>query len=124
MPNFFHGTRSVFGTVNILLSLFLSFLALKQVADDVAKYLDTAPNGVVLFSLGTHTAFMERQQVQVIANGFALLPQRVLWQSTAALPAGVKLANNTKVVRWIPLSQIMGGWRLLSLGSIMLTFRT
>ncbi|XP_022082965.1 UDP-glucuronosyltransferase 2B31-like [Acanthaster planci] len=31
----------------------------------------------------------------------------VLYKSTAALPTGVKLADNTKVVGWLPLSQIM-----------------
>ncbi|XP_022083211.1 UDP-glucuronosyltransferase 2B17-like [Acanthaster planci] len=74
--------------------------------DDIASFLDTAPNGVVLFSLGTYTSCMELQKAQVIADGFALLSQRVLWQSKA-LPAGVKLANNTKTVGWLPLAKIM-----------------
>ena len=74
----------------------------------MADFLDEAPDGVVMFSFGTHSAYMERQQAQVIADGFALLPQRVLWQSTTALPAGVRVASNTKVARWLPLSQIMG----------------
>ncbi|XP_022098327.1 UDP-glucuronosyltransferase 2B17-like isoform X2 [Acanthaster planci] len=78
------------------------------IEDDVAKFLDTAPSGVVLFSLGTFTGALELEIAQVIADGFAQLPHRVLWlSSSAALPAGVKLADNTMVVRWLPLPQVM-----------------
>ncbi|XP_038050655.1 UDP-glucuronosyltransferase 2B10-like [Patiria miniata] len=79
----------------------------KKIEDDVVEYLDTAPNGVVLFSLGSHVGSMEREKAQVLADGFALLPHRVLWQTSAALPVGIKLADNTKVVRWLPMAQVM-----------------
>ncbi|XP_038050887.1 UDP-glucuronosyltransferase 2B31-like [Patiria miniata] len=80
---------------------------LKKIADDVVEYLNTAPNGVVLFSLGSHVGSMEREKAQVLADGFALLQHRVLWQTSAALPAGIKLADNTKVVQWLPMAQVM-----------------
>ena len=79
-----------------------------QLEDDVAKFLDAAPDGVALFSLGTFAHSMMPEQVRIFADGFAMLPHRVLWQNSFDLPAEVKLGNNTKVVKWLPLAKAMG----------------
>ncbi|XP_038046304.1 UDP-glucuronosyltransferase 2B10-like [Patiria miniata] len=93
---------------NTIYVLFTAGSALnKTIEADVAEFLDTAPSGVALFSLGTHVGSMEREKAQVLADGLALLPVRVLWQTSAPLPAGLRLAVNTKVVRWLPMSQVM-----------------
>ncbi|XP_038046930.1 UDP-glucuronosyltransferase 2B31-like [Patiria miniata] len=74
---------------------------------DVADFLDTAPNGVVLFSLGTYVYFRERERAQLFVDGFAKLPHRVLWQAKRDLPSGVELSKNIKIVKWLPLPTIM-----------------
>ncbi|XP_022096338.1 UDP-glucuronosyltransferase 2B33-like [Acanthaster planci] len=73
---------------------------------EVAKFLDTAQDGVVLFSLGSFVNKMKRDQAQVFANAFSMLPFRVLWQSGANL-TGLSLGNNTMFAKWLPLTHVM-----------------
>ncbi|XP_038054712.1 UDP-glucuronosyltransferase 2B20-like [Patiria miniata] len=77
-----------------------------QLEEDVAQFLDTAPSGVVMFSMGTFVTMMERAQAQMFADAFAMLPHRVLWQSGADL-SGLRLGNNTLVAKWLPMTQVM-----------------
>ena len=77
-----------------------------QLADDVAEFINTAQDGVVIFSFGTHVESMTKKQAQMFADSFAMLPQRVLWQSSADL-SQINVRNNTKIVRWVPLAQLM-----------------
>ena len=74
----------------------------------MADFLDTATTGVALCSLGSFFAFRELQQAQLFADGFAMLPHRVLWQAKDDLPQGVKLGKNTKFVKWMQLPKVMG----------------
>ncbi|XP_022091899.1 UDP-glucuronosyltransferase 2C1-like [Acanthaster planci] len=74
--------------------------------DDVAKFVDEALAGFVIFSLGSHVEAMEVEQAQMFADGFALLPQKVLWQSNINF-TGLNLGENTKMVNWIPLLQLL-----------------
>ncbi|XP_038050212.1 UDP-glucuronosyltransferase 2C1-like [Patiria miniata] len=74
--------------------------------DDVAQFLDTAPSGVVMFSMGSFVTMMELEQAQMFADAFAMLPHRVLWQSGADF-AGLRLGNNTMVAKWLPLTHVM-----------------
>ena len=78
-----------------------------QIEEDIAKFLDTAPDGVVLFSFGSHVKMMGKEQNQVFADAFAALPHRVLWQSNADL-TGIRLGKNTVVAKWLPLLKVMG----------------
>ncbi|XP_038054871.1 UDP-glucuronosyltransferase-like [Patiria miniata] len=73
---------------------------------DVSKFVEGATAGVVLFSLGSHVESMELKQGQMFADGFAKLPQRVLWQSNVNF-TGLKLGKNTKMVNWLPLRDLM-----------------
>ena len=74
---------------------------------DVAVFLDTAPNGVVLFSLGFTMRMIRKEQGQVFADAFAALPHRVLWQSNVNLTHLV-LGKNTMVTKWLPMKKVLG----------------
>ncbi|XP_071798862.1 2-hydroxyacylsphingosine 1-beta-galactosyltransferase-like [Asterias amurensis] len=76
------------------------------VNEDVADFLETAPAGFVICSFGSYFAVMERDTLQMFADGFALLPYRVLWQTNGDM-SNIKLADNVKIVKWVPLAQIM-----------------
>ena len=75
--------------------------------EEVAKFLDTASNRVVLFSLGTFVRTLGKEQGQIFTDAFATLPHRVLWQSTKNV-TGLQLGNNTMVARWLPMMKVMG----------------
>ncbi|XP_022099575.1 UDP-glucuronosyltransferase-like [Acanthaster planci] len=72
----------------------------------VLEFLDTAPAGAILFSMGTFVPVLERHKAQVFADAFSRLPYRVLWQSGKEL-TGLELGNNTMVVKWLPMTQVM-----------------
>ena len=74
---------------------------------EVSKFLDTAPAGVVLFSLGSFINMLDRDKAKVFADAFAMLPYRVLWQSGADLTR-LRLGNNTLVSKWLPMPRVMG----------------
>ncbi|XP_038052982.1 UDP-glucuronosyltransferase 2B31-like [Patiria miniata] len=73
---------------------------------EVAKFLDSAPDGVLLFSLGSNVRMLGPKQAQIFADAFNMLPHRVLWQSGADLTA-LKLGENTMVAKWLPLTYVM-----------------
>ncbi|XP_022102115.1 UDP-glucuronosyltransferase 2B7-like [Acanthaster planci] len=73
--------------------------------EEVAKFLDTAPDGVVLFSLGSNLRILGKEG-RIFADAFASLPFRVLWQSNTNL-TGLQLGNNTMVARWLPMIKVM-----------------
>ncbi|XP_038054099.1 UDP-glucuronosyltransferase 2B20-like [Patiria miniata] len=81
-------------------------LSNQTLEEDVAQFLDTAPSGVVMFSMGSFVTMMEREQAQMFADAFAMLPHRVLWQTGADL-SGLRLGNNTMVAKWLPMIQAM-----------------
>ncbi|XP_022102239.1 UDP-glucuronosyltransferase 2B20-like [Acanthaster planci] len=92
---------------NIKYVLYHAGLNSNQMMDEaVAKFLDTAPDGVVLFSLGSVVRMMGQEQGQLFADAFASLPHRVLWQSNTNL-TGLQLGNNTMVARWLPMINVM-----------------
>ena len=77
-------------------------------------FLDKAPAGAVIFSLGSYLAVVEHRKAQMFADAFALLPYRVLWQANKDL-SKITVANNTKVVKWVPLGKIMSRLKLESI---------
>ena len=84
-----------------------------KVDEDVAEFLETAPAGFVICSFGSYFTMMERDTLQMFADGFALLPYRVLWQTNGHM-SNIKLADNVKIVKWVPLAQIMSKWILIN----------
>ncbi|XP_071806950.1 UDP-glucuronosyltransferase 2C1-like [Asterias amurensis] len=79
----------------------------QEIPQDIQDFLDTVGDeGAVLFSLGSHVNEMEAMQAQLFSDGFARLPQRVLWQFTGNT-SYVRFGNNTKLVKWMPQKQLM-----------------
>ncbi|XP_038046307.1 UDP-glucuronosyltransferase 2B31-like [Patiria miniata] len=77
----------------------------QTIEDDVAEFLGAATDGIVLFSFGTFARSMRSEQAQMFADGFAMLPYRVLWQTST--PPKLQLGQNTKLVKWLPLPTVM-----------------
>lgn len=69
--------------------------------------MDSAPDGVIYFSLGSviPDQFLPRELLQVFISVFETLPQRVLWKITSdKLPP---LPDNILVAKWLPQQSIL-----------------
>ncbi|XP_022111485.1 UDP-glucuronosyltransferase 2B7-like isoform X2 [Acanthaster planci] len=92
---------------NIKYVLYHAGLNSNQMMDeDVAKFLDTAPDGVVFFALSSLLRKIGQEQGQIFADAFASLPYRVLWKSNENL-TGIRLGNNTMVAKGLPMMKIL-----------------
>ncbi|XP_044287744.1 UDP-glucuronosyltransferase 1A1-like isoform X4 [Varanus komodoensis] len=66
---------------------------------------NSGEHGIVVFSLGSMISEIPMKKAMEIAEGLGTIPQTVLWRYTgAAIP---NLANNTKVVKWLPQNDLL-----------------
>jgi glucuronosyltransferase len=75
---------------------------------DLQKYLDEAPHGVIYFSMGSilQGSLMPESARKVLLAAFSQLKQRVLWKwETDTLPGQ---PSNVKLAKWLPQSDILG----------------
>jgi hypothetical protein len=75
---------------------------------ELQKYLDEAPDGVIFFSLGSHVQgyLMPESKRNAFLAAFSKLKQRVLWKwESDTLPGQ---ASNVKFGKWLPQSDILG----------------
>ncbi|XP_044191152.1 UDP-glucuronosyltransferase 2B17-like [Thunnus albacares] len=63
-------------------------------------------HGVIIMSLGTLIAELPHDLADDIAAAFAKLPQKVIWRYKGDRPA--TLGNNTRLVDWMPQSDLLG----------------
>ncbi|XP_030383804.1 UDP-glucuronosyltransferase 1-6-like [Scaptodrosophila lebanonensis] len=75
---------------------------------DLANFLNTAENGVILFSLGTNfkNSFMTPKTVRTLYEAFSQLKQRVIWkwENLDSTPGN---ASNILYKKWLPQSDIL-----------------
>ena len=72
------------------------------------KFIDEAPDGAILFSLGTNVraAGMCERRRTAFLKAFSKLKQRVLWKwEVDTMP---DLPSNVKIWKWLPQSDILG----------------
>jgi len=75
---------------------------------ELQKYLDEAPDGVIYFSMGSHLQgyLMPESNVNTFLGAFSMLKQRVLWKwESDTLPGQ---PSNVKFGKWLPQSDILG----------------
>lgn len=74
---------------------------------DLKDYLDTASDGVILFSLGSNfkTADLPKDKIDIILRSFAKFPQKFLWKFEND---DLVVPSNVKVSKWLPQRGILG----------------
>jgi UDP:flavonoid glycosyltransferase YjiC (YdhE family) len=83
----------------------ISCLVLHQ---DLQKYLDEAPDGVIYFSMGSNirSTSMPESKRNAFLGAFSKLKQRILWKwESDTLPGQ---PSNVKLGKWLPQSDILG----------------
>ncbi|XP_067828581.1 2-hydroxyacylsphingosine 1-beta-galactosyltransferase-like [Heptranchias perlo] len=74
--------------------------------EDLATWVEDAPNGVVVASFGAGVKYLSDDLTEKLAAAFARLPQKVLWRFFGKKPSC--LGNNTKLMEWIPQNDLLG----------------
>ncbi|KDR11535.1 UDP-glucuronosyltransferase 1-8 [Zootermopsis nevadensis] len=80
----------------------------KKLPQELQKYLDEAPHGVIYFSMGSNlqSSEMPESKRKVFLEAFSKFKQRVLWKwETDSLPGQPK---NVRLGKWLPQSDILG----------------
>jgi hypothetical protein len=83
----------------------LKKIALQQ---ELQKYLDEAPDGVIYFSMGSNLQgyLMPEYQRNSFLGAFSKIKQRVFWKwESDTLPGQL---SNVKFGKWLPQSDILG----------------
>lgn len=68
--------------------------------------MDDAPDGVVLFSLGSNikSSMMAPEKIRQILEAFSKLKQKILWKFEAK---NLPLPHNVRVSDWLPQSDLL-----------------
>ena len=101
-----HATR----VASFLKRLFNAF----YVFQDLQKFIDEAPDGVIYFSMGSgvYSSDMPDSKIKEFNEVFSKQKQRVLWKwEKDSLPGQPK---NVKIGKWFPQSDILGGFKCLN----------
>ena len=75
---------------------------------ELQKYLDEAPDGVIYFSMGSalQSHLMPESKRNAFLGAFSKFKQRVLWKwESDTLPGQ---PSNVKIAKWLPQSDILG----------------
>ncbi|XP_041475570.1 UDP-glucuronosyltransferase 2C1-like [Lytechinus variegatus] len=64
--------------------------------------------GVIVFSLGTYVTHMKRELVEIFAEAFSRIPQKVIWQFRGTPPDVVKKRSNVLTLEWLPQNDLLG----------------
>ena len=73
---------------------------------ELANWIDTADEGLIVFSMGSMVRSMHHTKSEMIARALARLPQKVIWRYAGERPNG--LGENTKIMEWIPQNDLIG----------------
>ncbi|CAH0555382.1 unnamed protein product [Brassicogethes aeneus] len=79
----------------------------KPLPEQLQRFLDTAEEGVILFSLGSNvkSTDLSIEKIQDILNVFAALKQRVIWKFEDL--DMIEVPNNIIVSKWVPQTDIL-----------------
>ncbi|KDR22771.1 UDP-glucuronosyltransferase 2C1, partial [Zootermopsis nevadensis] len=79
----------------------------KKLPDDLQKFIDESPEGVIYFSMGSsfYSSEMPEIKIKAFAEAFSELKQRILWKwETDSLPGK---PQNVKIGKWFPQVDIL-----------------
>ncbi|KAM4747515.1 UDP-glucuronosyltransferase 2A2-like [Rhinophrynus dorsalis] len=77
----------------------------KPLPQEIQEFMDSAEQGVVIFSLGTVVKTLPPKIANEFATGLARLPERVIWRYTGERLD--TLGNNTMTVDWLPQNDLL-----------------
>ncbi|KAI8491722.1 UDP-glucuronosyltransferase 2A1 [Branchiostoma belcheri] len=78
-----------------------------NVGEDLEAFMQSSgENGVIVVSFGSVVMTMRAEQIEIFAEAFSRLRQKVVWRYTGDKPAG--LGNNTKLMAWLPQNDLLG----------------
>ncbi|KAM4747516.1 UDP-glucuronosyltransferase 2A2-like [Rhinophrynus dorsalis] len=77
----------------------------KPLPQEIQEFMDSAEQGVVIFSLGTVVKTLPPKIANEFAAGLARLPERVIWRYTGERLD--TLGNNTMTVDWLPQNDLL-----------------
>lgn len=71
----------------------------------IQKFLDSATDGAIFFSLGSlvNSTFMSSREIATLCNVFRSLKQKVLWKFEKDL----NVASNVMIENWLPQNAIL-----------------
>jgi len=93
---------------NFLSSANINLLRIIGLNQDLQKYLDEAPDGVIYFSMGSNLKSTElpESKKNAFLGAFSKLKQHVLWKwESDTLPGQ---PSNVNLGKWLPQSDILG----------------
>ena len=75
---------------------------------NLQTFLDSAPEGVIFFSLGTQksSSSLSKEVLTNILKGLGRIAQTVLWKYEAS--DLVDIPKNIKIVKWVPQADVLG----------------
>ena len=83
---------------------------------DVQTFIDEAPHGVILFTLGSviSAESMPNERREAFLAAFTSIPQRVIWKFEGSIE---NLPKNIMISEWLPQRDILGTQRPREPGS-------
>ena len=82
----------------------------KQLSEDIKAYLDDAPHGVILFTMGFvfQPKAVPKSRIQAIFDAFAQIPQKVIMKLDP-LPSnsGISVSQNVLLKPFLPQQDIL-----------------
>ncbi|XP_013379058.1 UDP-glucuronosyltransferase 2C1 [Lingula anatina] len=79
----------------------------KPLSKDLEEFVESSgEHGIIIMSFGSMVAELTPEKAEIIATVFAQLPQKIIWRNNNSDIPG--LANNTKVMNWIPQNDLVG----------------
>nr|CAI5861497.1 unnamed protein product [Callosobruchus analis] len=78
----------------------------KELPKDIKDFLDSAKEGVVLFSMGSNlkSADFPEEKKNAVLKAFSKIKQKVLWKFEADLP---NKPSNLKISKWLPQKDVL-----------------
>ncbi|KAJ3650296.1 hypothetical protein Zmor_021993 [Zophobas morio] len=79
----------------------------KNLPENLQTFLDSAPEGVIFFSLGTQksSSSLSKEVLTNILKGLGRIAQTVLWKYEAS--DLVDIPKNIKIVKWVPQADVL-----------------
>ncbi|XP_013401632.1 UDP-glucuronosyltransferase 2C1 [Lingula anatina] len=79
----------------------------KPLSKDLEEFVESSrEHGIVIMSFGSKVSELTSEKAELIARVLAQLPQKIIWRNNNSDISG--LANNTKVMNWIPQNDLVG----------------
>lgn len=88
--------------------LFLYFI----IFQDLQQFLDSSPEGVIYFSLGSNiqSTHLHQREIEVLTSAFKqLAPVKVLWKWEKDVLPGKP--DNVRTQKWLPQNDILGKYQ-------------